>query len=86
MNPIGDEAGKTARTLIDALKTTPAMLAMVLFNLAFIASIVWIQHQNGQRWERLLTETLKSCGKADAVGNDVLIQRFDWDEPTELRR
>ena len=62
MNPgVTDEAGKTGRAVVDALKTTPMVLALVLFNLAFIGSIVWIQHQNGQRWERLMTQTLESC-------------------------
>ena len=62
MNPgVTDEAGKTARTVVDALKSTPGFLALVLFNLAFIALIAWIQHQNGQRWERLMTQTLESC-------------------------
>ena len=58
---MSDEAGKTARTIVDALKTTPMVLALVLFNLAFIGMIVWVQHQNGQRWERLMHETLQSC-------------------------
>lgn len=58
---VTDEAGKTARTVVDALKTTPMVLALVLFNLAFIGLIGWVQHQNGQRWERLMTETLKNC-------------------------
>ena len=58
---VTDEAGKTARTVVDALKTTPMVLALVLFNLAFIGLIGWVQHQNGQRWERLMTETLKDC-------------------------
>ena len=58
---VTDEAGKTARGVIDALKTTPMILALVLFNLAFIGLIGWVQHQNGQRWERLMTETLKNC-------------------------
>ena len=58
---VTDEAGKTARSVVDALKSTPGVLAIVLFNLAFIALIAWIQHQNGQRWERLMNETLKSC-------------------------
>ena len=56
------EAGSTARTIIDALKTTPMILALVLFNLAFMGLIGYIQHTNGQRWERLLTETLQNCG------------------------
>ena len=62
MNPgVTDEAGKTARSVVDALKSTPGFLALVLFNLAFIGLIAWIQHQNGQRWERLMTETLQNC-------------------------
>ena len=61
MNPVADEAGKTARTVVDALKTTPMVLALVIFNVLFIGMIVWVQHQNGQRWERLMTETLKNC-------------------------
>ena len=66
MNPgTVDEAGKTARSLIDALKSTPGVLAIVLFNLAFIGLIVWVQHQNGERWERLMTETLKGCSAKD---------------------
>ena len=62
MNPgaVG-ETGKTARSIIDALKSTPGVLALVLFNIAFIGLIGWVQHQNGQRWERLMTETLKGC-------------------------
>ena len=62
MNPgVTDEAGKTGRAIVDAFKSTPGFLALVLFNLAFIALIAWIQHQNGQRWERLMSETLKNC-------------------------
>ena len=62
MNPgVTDEAGKTARTVVDALKTTPGVLALVVFNALFIGMIVWVQHQNGQRWERLMTETLQNC-------------------------
>ena len=62
MNPgVTDEAGKTARMVVDALKSAPAVLALVVFNVLFIGMIVWVQHQNGQRWERLMTETLKNC-------------------------
>lgn len=63
MNPgVVEETAATTRTVIEALKSTPAILAIVLFNLAFIASIVYIQHTNGQRWERLMMQTLESCG------------------------
>ena len=60
---VTDEAGKTARAVVDALKSTPAVLALLLFNLIFIALFAWVQHQNGQRWERLMTESLKNCAE-----------------------
>ena len=60
---VTEETGKTVRTIVESLKSTPGVLAIVLFNLAFIGLIAWIQHQNGQRWERLMTETLHSCAQ-----------------------
>ena len=58
---VTEETGKTARSIITALQSTPGVLALVLFNVSFIGLIGWVQHQNGQRWERLMTETLKTC-------------------------
>jgi len=62
MNPgVGHEAGETARTVVEALKTTPAILALVIFNLLFMAFVAYVQHTNGQRWQTLLTTTLQQC-------------------------
>jgi len=61
-NGIGHEAGETARTVVSALKTTPAILALVLFNLTFMGIVTYIQHTNGQRWQALFELTLKQCG------------------------
>jgi hypothetical protein len=37
MNPgIGEEAGKTARTFIDALKAQPAVLALIVANITLL--------------------------------------------------
>lgn len=58
---ISDEAGKTARTVVEALKTTPAVLALVIFNLLFMGAVVYIQHTNGERWQALFELTLKQC-------------------------
>jgi len=62
MSQIGHEAGETARTIVTALKSTPAILALVIFNVAFMAMVVYIQHTNGERWQALLETTLKQCG------------------------
>jgi len=59
---VGHEAGETARTVVEALKSTPAMLALVIFNLLFLGMVTYIQHSNGERWQALLETTLKQCG------------------------
>jgi len=59
---VGHEAGETARTVVEALKSTPAMLALVIFNLLFLGMVTYIQHTNGERWQELLKATLEQCG------------------------
>ena len=59
---VSEEASKVAVTTVEALKSTPAILALVIFNLLFMASVVYIQHTNGERWQALLETTLKACG------------------------
>jgi len=61
---VTEETGKTARAVVDSLKSTPAILALVLFNLAFMGMVVYIQHTNGERWQTLLELTLKQCTHA----------------------
>jgi hypothetical protein len=58
---VTEEAAKVATTTIEALKQTPAILALVIFNLLFMGSVVYIQHSNGERWGTLLELTLKQC-------------------------
>ena len=60
---VSDQAGETARTVVEALKTTPAVLALVIFNLAFLGTVVYIQHTNGERWEELIKLILQQCNK-----------------------
>jgi len=63
MNPgtISEEAGETARTVVTALKSTPAILALVIFNLLFMGAVIYIQHTNGARWAELFELMLKQC-------------------------
>jgi len=60
---IGHEAGETARTVVEAMKSTPAILALVIFNLLFMGAVVYIQHTNGERWHELMQQTLQQCGQ-----------------------
>jgi len=59
---IGHEAGETARTIVEAMKSTPAILALVIFNLLFMGSVVYIQHENGKRWQSVFDAVIGQCG------------------------
>jgi len=62
MNPGAiEEAGSTVRSAVDALKSTPVVLGVLIFNLAFVAFIAYFEHANGQRWERTVELTIKHC-------------------------
>ena len=67
MNPGAvEEAGSAVRSTIDALKSTPVVLGVLIFNLAFIAFIAYFEHTNGERWERTVALTVKYCVPAKA--------------------
>jgi hypothetical protein len=63
-----EEAGSTARTLIESLTTTPMILALVVFNIFYIGFSTWLQHEQGKRftdnqaiWERLTEKAMQGC-------------------------
>lgn len=46
MNPgVTEEAGKTARSVVEGLKSTPLVLALILMNLIFIGFLVWLLNE-----------------------------------------
>jgi hypothetical protein len=65
MAGVTEEAGATARTLVASLATTPMILALVVFNLFYIAFSTWLQIEQGKRfvdnqatWERLVEKAM----------------------------
>jgi hypothetical protein len=72
MNPgIVEEGGSTARTLIQSLTTTPMILALVVFNLFYIAMTTYFQMKQGERftenqaiWEKLTEKAMNACAPA----------------------
>jgi hypothetical protein len=63
-----EEAGSTARTLIGSLASTPVILALVVFNVFYIAASVWLQikqsdrfTQNQEIWERMTEKAMAFC-------------------------
>lgn len=67
MNPGGpvEEAGATVRSGIEALKSTPVVLAVLIFNIAWMGVIAWTTHESGERWERTIERTIKYCVPAE---------------------
>ena len=61
MVPVGEELGQTARSAIDALKTTPVMLGLLIFNVLWLAVIAWVVFKNGERWQETINTVLKMC-------------------------
>jgi hypothetical protein len=63
-----EEAGTTARTLVQSLASTPVVLALVVFNLFYIGMTTWLQIKQGDRftdsqatWERLVSKAMSAC-------------------------
>jgi hypothetical protein len=70
MNPgVTEEAGGTARTLITSLASTPVILALVVFNVLYMASGIYQQILQGNRftenqkiWQQMVEKTMDRCG------------------------
>lgn len=58
---VTEEAGKAATSAIDALKSTPVILGVLVFNLAFMGFVGYLEHENGHRWERTVERTINYC-------------------------
>ena len=56
-----EEVGKTAQSAIDALKSTPVILAILVFNICWMGIVGWSTHEQGQRWERMVDLAFKVC-------------------------
>ena len=49
---ITEQAGKAAQSTIDALKSTPVVLALVVFNVLFMGAMVYVAIKTGERWDK----------------------------------
>lgn len=69
MNPgISEEVGKVATTTVEALKQTPMVLALVIFNILFMAMVGYLFLKSSARWDAeaarmhtLVASTLAAC-------------------------
>jgi hypothetical protein len=69
MNSIPDKAAQVAQTTVEALKQTPMILALVIFNILFMFLSVYASIKMGARWDaeiarmhELVAKVMASCG------------------------
>jgi hypothetical protein len=58
--PISD----TTKSAIEALKTSPMVLALLLFNIAFIALLAYTTSSERTQWTKVVELLAKTCGPA----------------------
>lgn len=57
MNPgVSDEAGQTARSLIDAMKSQPALLAMILANICLLVFMFYAFRSSAEYRDKLTSQ------------------------------
>jgi len=57
----GEEAGKVASSAIDAMKSSPALLALILMQLMTMAMLVWIGNANAEHRQEREMLLLNRC-------------------------
>lgn len=64
MSPgVGEEAGQTARGVVDALKSQPITLALVVFNVVFLFILYFSNREESIRIEAFQTKLFEQQGK-----------------------
>lgn len=58
---VAEEAGKATQSVVDALKSTPLILGVLIFNLALMVFVGYFEYVNGERWERTVERTIRYC-------------------------
>ena len=49
---ITEQAGKAAQSTIDALKSTPVVLALVVFNVLFMGLMTFAALKSAEKWDK----------------------------------
>jgi hypothetical protein len=65
-----EEAGETARGIVNALKTQPVVLGLLLINMLFIAFLWIAMHEQSGRKDQLILELVRisaACPQAIQV-------------------
>ena len=58
---VTEQAGKVASSVVDAMKSQPLALALILINVLYLGIMFWVWHETSSRRSELVTNVLKSC-------------------------
>lgn len=68
MDKVAEQAGSTARTVVESLASTPVVLALVVFNVLFVGFSFYEHIEQAKRfneqvvvWERLVEKAMSYC-------------------------
>jgi hypothetical protein len=64
MPGISEEASKVATSTVEALKSTPVVLSLVIFNVLFMGAMVYVSIKTSERWDHEIerwVELVKLC-------------------------
>jgi hypothetical protein len=62
MNGPAEQAGKVASSAIDALKSVPVFLMLLLFQVLIVVGTLWALHERNDQFERQFEILMKQCG------------------------
>lgn len=57
--------GSVTRDAIAVMKSTPVILALLIFNVVWMGIVGWQTHEHGTRFERILDKALHVCTAGD---------------------
>lgn len=56
-----EEVGKVALSVIEALRTQPSMLMLIVFNVLFLCAIAWAVHEQRGYQHEIMKTMLENC-------------------------
>lgn len=69
MNGPSERVSTAAQSTVSALTSTPIVLAILIFNVAWMGLVAWTTHENADRWERTVATVVKYCPAPGATNN-----------------
>ena len=56
-----DTVGETAKSAVEAMKSQPMVLALLIFNLMFIGLLAWTTTAERRQWSEVVRLVIERC-------------------------